>query len=201
MSTHYQLLSLLFSYPDDDVVGAREEMAAAASTLRPGRVRDSLHRFLEYFITRSSLELQQTYVETFDLQKRSSLYLTYFTHGDTRKRGQELLRLKRLYRAAGFVLEGDELPDYLPLMLEFAAHDPARGEWMLREHRSGLELLRAHLREQGNVYAELTDALSACLPALEVSQLAELRRLAAGGPPREEVGLEPFAPPEVMPTR
>jgi nitrate reductase molybdenum cofactor assembly chaperone NarJ/NarW len=196
----YRLLSLLLAYPDDLIVDGREDIASAAKALRPGRARDAIRRFLDHFLATSALELRQEYVETFDLQKRSSLYLTFFTHGDTRKRGQELLRLKRLYRAAGFVLEeGAELPDYLPLVLEFTALDPEHGRWVLREHRAGLELLHMHLREKGSPYAELLDAVRAGLPSLALTELAEVRRLAAAGPPREEVGLEPFAPPEVMP--
>lgn len=197
--TRYQLLSLLLSYPADEIVEGREQLAAAASTLTRGRATDPILRFLEYFRRESALALQQRYVETFDLQKRSSLHLTFFTHGDTRKRGQELLRLKRLYRSAGYMLEGAELPDYLPLMLEFAALDPEHGEWLLREHQAGLELLHIHLREKGSVYSGLLEALRAGLPALSPARLAEVRRLLAAGPPREEVGLEPFAPPEVMP--
>jgi nitrate reductase molybdenum cofactor assembly chaperone NarJ/NarW len=195
----FRLLSLLLSYPSDEIVDGRDEIASAAAGLPPGRARDAIGRFLDYFVATPPLALQQGYVETFDLQKRSSLYLTFFIHGDTRKRGQELLRLKRLYRAAGFILEGAELPDYLPLLLEFAALDPEHGEWVLREHRAGLELLQTHLREQRSPYAELLEAVRAGLPALGRAQLAELRRVAASGPPREEVGLEPFAPPEVMP--
>ena len=195
----FQLLSLLLSYPSDEIVGAREEIASVAAALQPGRARDAIARFLGHYLATPALALRQEYVETFDLQKRSSLYLTFFTHGDTRKRGQELLRLKRLYRAAGFVLEGGELPDYLPLVLEFAALDPEHGEWVLREHRAGLELLHQHLRETHSPYADLLEAVRAGLPALGIAEMTEIRRLAAEGPPREEVGLEPFAPPEVMP--
>lgn len=195
----YQLLSLLLGYPSEDVVDGRDELAAAAAALAPGRAADSIRRFLHYFCGASAMSLQQHYVETFDLQKRSSLYLTFFTHGDTRKRGQELLRLKRLYRSAGFVAEGSELPDYLPLVLEFASLDPEHGEWILREHHPALELLRMHLVEQGSIYAALLEAVRAGLPALGIAQLTEVRRLLTAGPPREEVGLEPFAPPEVMP--
>jgi nitrate reductase molybdenum cofactor assembly chaperone NarJ/NarW len=198
-AARYALLSLLLSYPSDDIVEGREEIVAAASALAADRARDAIGRFMDHLLATSPLSLQQVYVETFDLQKRSSLYLTFFTHGDTRKRGQELLRLKRLYRSAGFVLEGGELPDYLPLVLEFAAHDLENGERVLREHRAGLELIHMHLREKRSVYANLLEALLAGLPALGLAQLAEVRRLAANGPAREEVGLEPFAPPEVMP--
>lgn len=196
----YKILSLLLTYPDDLIVGGRTDIAAAAKALPSGRARDAIRRFLDHFLATHALELRQEYVETFDLQKRSSLYLTFFTHGDTRKRGQELLRLKRLYRAAGFVLEeGVELPDYLPLVFEFAALDPEHGRWVLREHRAGLELLHMHLSEKGSPYAHLLEAARAELPSLGLAELAEVRRLAAAGPPREEVGLEPFAPPEVMP--
>lgn len=195
----YHLLSWLLSYPSDEIVAAREELAIAASALRPGRAAHAIRAFLDYFRRTAKMALQQHYVETFDLQKRSSLYLTFFTHGDTRKRGQELLRLKRLYRSAGFIPEGPELPDYLPLVLEFASLDPDRGEWILREHQPALELLRLHLVETRSPYASLIEAARAGLPGLGVAQLAEVRRLLAAGPPREEVGLEPFAPPEVMP--
>jgi nitrate reductase delta subunit len=195
----FRVLSLLLSYPSDEIVDGREEIASATAGLPAGRARDAIGRFLDHFLATPPLALQQEYVETFDLQKRSSLYLTFFTHGDTRKRGQELLRLKRLYRAAGFILEGAELPDYLPLVLEFAALDPQHGEWVLREYRAGLELVHRHLRQKRSAYAELLEAVRVGLPALGLAQLAEVRRLAAAGPPREEVGLEPFAPPEVMP--
>ena len=196
----FELLSLLFSYPSDDIIDGRNEMAAASATLPAGRPRDAIRRFLDHFLATPALALRQEYVETFDLQKRSSLYLTFFTHGDTRKRGQELLRLKRLYRAAGFVLpEGGELPDYLPVVLEFAALDREHGEWVLREYRAALELLHMHLREKRSPYADLVEAVRAGFPALKLAELAEVRRLVAQGPPREEVGLEPFAPPEVMP--
>ncbi len=195
----FELLSLLLSYPSDEIVDGREEIAAAVAALPAGRARDAIGRFLDHFLATSPLALRQEYVETFDLQKRSSLYLTFFTHGDTRKRGQELLRLKRLYRAAGFVVEGGELPDYLPLVFEFTAHDREHGEWVLREHRAGLELLHTHLSEKRSPYADLLEAVRAGLPALGLAELTEVRRLAAHGPPREEVGLEPFAPPEVMP--
>jgi len=198
-ASRFKLLSLLLSYPDDDIVAGGDHFAAAAAALHAGRAKDSIRRFLDHFLRTPALELRQEYVETFDLQKRSGLYLTFFTHGDTRKRGQELLRLKRLYRAAGFVLEGGELPDYLPLVLEFAALDPEHGEWLLHEYRSGLELLHMHLREKGSAYADLLVAVSTGLPALGVADLARVRELALAGPPREEVGLEPFAPPEIMP--
>jgi nitrate reductase delta subunit len=195
----FELLSLLLSYPSDEIVDGREEIAAAVAALPAGRARDAIGRFLDHFLATSPLALRQEYVETFDLQKRSSLHLTFFTHGDTRKRGQELLRLKRLYGAAGFVLEGGELPDYLPLVLEFAALDREHGEWVLQVHRAGLELLHLQLSEKRSPYAHLLEAVRAGLPALALAELTELRRLAAQGPPREEVGLEPFAPPEVMP--
>lgn len=195
----YRLLSVLLCYPSEEILEARQDIAGAAAGLPPGRAKDAVGRFMRHFLAASPIALQREYVETFDLQKRSSLYLTFFTHGDTRKRGQELLRLKRLYRTAGCIVDGAELPDFLPLVLEFAAIDPEHGERVLREHRAGLELIYRHLRETGSAYADLLEAVRQGLPAMSVSELADVARIAAAGPPREEVGLEPFAPPEVMP--
>jgi nitrate reductase delta subunit len=194
----YQLLSVLLRYPDERLVDAREEIAAAVDSLPQ---RGALRRFVAYLVEESPRELEQHYVETFDLRRRASLYLTYYVHGDTRKRGLALLRLKRLYAAAGLELASGELPDYLPLVLEFAALAPAgAGKTLLREHRPSLELLRSSLRDADSPYADLLDVLCDGLPRLSALERERVRRLGEEGPPSEQVGLQPFAPPEVMPT-
>ncbi|HEX6763457.1 MAG TPA: nitrate reductase molybdenum cofactor assembly chaperone [Gaiellaceae bacterium] len=195
----YKLLSVLLRYPDERLVQGCDELRAAIAVL-PSSTAAPLARFVEHVERHTALELAQAYVETFDLRRRGSLYLTYFRYGDTRKRGMALLRLKRLYTAAGLELEGGELPDYLPLMLEFASLAPDEaGEELFREHRPGLELLRAGLHDAESPYADVLDALSACLPRLTPLERERIRALAAEGPPSEQVGLQPFAPPEVVP--
>jgi nitrate reductase delta subunit len=105
-----------------------------------------------------------------------------------------------MYAAAGLVLESDELPDHLPVMLGFAAlAPPGYGEHVLQEHRLGIELLLLALRDTGRPHADVLEAVSAALPRLGISQTRAVRKLAAEGPPDEQVGLEPFAPPEIMP--
>jgi nitrate reductase molybdenum cofactor assembly chaperone NarJ/NarW len=196
----YKLLSVLLRYPDERLLDARAEVAAAVEALPESQQRRSLQRFVAYLAAGSPRELEQVFVETFDLRRRASLYLTYYVHGDTRKRGIALLRLKRLYAAAGLELTCGELPDYLPLMLEFAALAPAdAGQTLLREHRPALELLRRSLRDADSPYADLLDALCAGLPRLSALEREHVRRLSEDGPPSEQVGLQPFAPPEVMP--
>lgn len=196
----YKLLSVLLRYPDERLVDAQDEIAAAVVALPRSAVRDSLSRFVAYLAASTPGELERRYVETFDLRRRSGLYLSYYHHGDTRKRGMALLRLKRLYAAAGLEPTSGELPDYLPLMLEFAALAPeGAGETLLREHRPAIELLRAGLRDADSPYAELLDAICSALPRLSALEREHVRRLAEDGPPSEQVGLQPFAPPEVMP--
>ncbi|MFC4012280.1 nitrate reductase molybdenum cofactor assembly chaperone [Nonomuraea purpurea] len=132
-------------------------------------------------------ELAAHYVETFDLHRRCCLYLTYYTDGDTRRRGESLAALKGRYRAAGWELMDDELPDFLPVMLEFAALDPS-GMALLHEHRAGLELLQAALTDRRSPYAHVIGTLCASLPPLGAAQRAAVQRLAVAGPPAESVG-------------
>ncbi len=103
-------------------------------------------------LERSELQqLQEGYVETFDTRRRCNLFLTYFAHGDTRKRGVALLRFKQTYLRSGFDRSARwaELPDHLCVVLEYAATvDQALGRELLLDHRAGLELLRLALREQ-----------------------------------------------------
>jgi nitrate reductase delta subunit len=196
----HKLLSVLLRYPDAALVEARDEIREAIEALPETATRRSLAEFGRYLESADAGELARAYVETFDLHRRTSLYLTYYVHGDTRKRGMALLRLKRLYAAAGLEAATGELPDYLPLMLEFAALAPnGLGETLLREHRPSLELLRRGLTEAESPYAHLLDALTSSLPRLSALERDRIRKLASEGPPSEQVGLQPFAPPETMP--
>ena len=196
----YKLLSLLLQYPDERLLSAREAIQEFVGDLPASFERDRIRRFLDFWLKTPPTRLRQEYVETFDLARRSALYLSYYVHGDTRKRGVSLLRLKRMYAAAGLIKEDGELPDYLPVMLEFAELAPAGyGERVLGEHRISLELLRRTLAERKSPYVLLVEAVCHRLPGLNPLQRSDLARLVTEGPPAEQVGLEPFAPPEVMP--
>jgi nitrate reductase delta subunit len=195
----FQVASLLLRYPSASALDRDAEVGEAVAAL-PGRLRTPLGRFLAHRRATPPLDLEREYVETFDTRRRCTLNVSYYLYGDTRRRGVALLRLKRMYAAAGLLLDSDELPDHLPVMLEFAAlAPPGYGEHVLQEHRVGVELLLLGLRGGGRPHADVIEAVSAALPRLGLSQSRAVRRLAAEGPPDEQVGLEPFAPPEVMP--
>ena len=199
-ATVYKLCSLALQYPDQELIAARHELAGATAALADGAAAAALGRFFAWFTSSPPLELAQHYVQTFDLGKRSALYLTFYSLGDRRDRGLALLRLNKLYRAAGLPLEGSELPDFLPAMLEFAAAAaPERGDLVLGEHRAAIELIRLSLRECQSAYAHVLDAVCEQLGGLSAAERLSLDRVIAQGPPQELVGLEPFAPPEIMP--
>jgi nitrate reductase delta subunit len=143
-------------------------------------------------------EAAQQYVDSFDHTRRRSLHLTYYRHGDTRARGMALLALKHTYRRAGQEPPEWELPDFLPLVLEFAALAPEPGHRVLVQCRAGLELLRQALAERSDPYAPVLEALCARLPRPGRRERDAWQRLAGEGPPAEQVGLEPFAPPEYL---
>ncbi|HEY1322495.1 MAG TPA: nitrate reductase molybdenum cofactor assembly chaperone, partial [Streptosporangiaceae bacterium] len=130
--------------------------------------------------------------------RRCCPYLTYYSCGDTRKRGMALLQFTAAYRAAGFELAGRELPDHLAVLCEFTAAAPEPGLTLFRRHRAGLELLRTALADTGAPWLHVVDAIRAVLPDPAPRDLRRALDLARSGPPAEEVGLEPFAPPEYM---
>ncbi|HMA46224.1 MAG TPA: nitrate reductase molybdenum cofactor assembly chaperone [Frankiaceae bacterium] len=193
----HQVASLLLQYPDDALTGRLPLLSAAVDTL-PAGPRQPLRRFLDHLAGTPPPALAADYVATFDLRRASCLYLTYYAYGDTRRRGMALLRFQDAYRRAGLTLTGGELPDFLPVVLEFSATGDARAAGrLLAEHRAGLELLRTGLREHGSPYADVLDAVCLTLPPVGPRDLAAALRLAKDGPPREDVGLQPFGPPGV----
>lgn len=188
----WKLLSVLLQYPDDALLDATAELEQAAAALPPAQ-RAPVQRFVARLSTTPAAALRQAYVQAFDFDRRAALHLTWHTHGDRRQRGIELVRLKRRFAEAGLPLADGELPDYLPVVLEFAELRPQEGIELLVALRPSLELVRAALHDSGSSYADLLDAVCVVLPKPTSHQLEQARQLALEGPPAELVGLEPFS--------
>lgn len=193
----FAAVSLLVGYPDRDLLDQLPLLRRSADST-PGPAGTHLRGFVDHLDRTAPAVLAADYVETFDLRRRCCLYLTYYAFGDTRKRGAALVRFTGAYRSAGFELPDGELPDHLGVVCHFAAMAPAVGTGLLGEHRAGVELLRLALADSGSPYLAVLDALRAALPEPAETDLARALDLARTGPPAEEVGLEPFAPPEYM---
>ena len=194
----WRIAALLLDYPSAPTLAMTDQLITAAGEL-PESVGEPLLRVLHEFRAADPLQLAVRYVETFDMRRRASLHLTYYAYGDTRTRGMALLRFKHAYRQAGLQLGDEELPDFLPVVLEFAATvDQLQGERLLAEHVPVLELLRLSLADTGSPYASVLTAILATLPPINTADRRRIAELAAQGPPEEEVGLEPFAMDPVM---
>ena len=164
-------------------------MPTTTTTTAPARLLS-----LQHYLSNGELaDLQRHYVDVFDLTSKRCLYLSYYTDGDTRRRGAVLAEFKTRYRASGFLVDTrGELPDYLPLVLEYAAvADPADGARLLQDYRPSIELLRLALLDLDTPYAAALEAVCATLPGPSPTDTAAVMRMAQAGPPREEVGLEP----------
>jgi len=190
----WQVVSLLLDYPDEVLV-SRVPMLRDVVEALPDAQREPLTEMLDTLEQRDLRELQQEYVDTFDVTRKCSLHLTYFTQGDTRRRGVALVEFKQAYRKAGVEFDSDaELPDHLCVVLEFGAVQDWATAWhLLIRHRVGVEVLKAGLAQRGSPWLPAIQALRSTLPELDGDDQTALMRLVAEGPPQEEVGLEPYA--------
>ncbi len=195
LATAWQVASLLLEYPSDELV-CRAPMLREAVAGLPADVGRPLAAYLDVLDGTDLGDLQRDYVDTFDVTRKCALHLTYFTHGDTRRRGVALVRIKQTYRRSGADLDTTELPDFLPVVLEFGALHDLDAAWkILIDHRVGIEMLRLALDRRSSRWLPVIDAVRACLPVLDGEGEEALARLLAQGPPQEEVGLDtsPYA--------
>jgi nitrate reductase delta subunit len=188
-----QAAAVLLQYPDDESLRRWGLVGDALASVPAGGPRTLLERFLATAEATAPAELAESYVSVFDRKRRCCLYLTWWTDGETRRRGESLARLKERYRRGGLELAPGELPDFLPVALEYAATgDLADGLVLLQEHRAGIELLRLALRDVGAPWADVVEAVCELLPGASPQDRAAATALARTGPPTESVGLEPF---------
>jgi nitrate reductase delta subunit len=126
MSRTLKALSALLTYPTAELVQASGEISEALDQDKriPASVRDQLHRLLNELAAGDLYDLQERYVLLFDRTRSLSLHLFEHVHGESRDRGQAKIDLKSQYEAAGLMMSVSELPDFLPLFLEYLATQP-----------------------------------------------------------------------------
>jgi len=179
MSVTYKVLSAVLSYPTAEFQGAARELIFALNEeqLLPAKHRAAVGVLVEDIAAADLLEAQSRYVDLFDRTRSLSLHLFEHVHGESRDRGQAMVSLLERYQQAGLDIAAHELPDYIPLFLEFLStlpDDEARAS--LTEPAHILAALGERLRRRVNEYAaafEALVALSQVVPDKVI--LAELR--------------------------
>lgn len=155
-------LSKMLGYPDSELRVHLDELRAALHTeraLSESRLAE-LDDLLDHLGQASALEVEGAYVELFDRGRATSLHLFEHVHGDSRERGPAMIDLAQTYEKAGLYVAESELPDYLPVVLEFASTQPPReARAFLGEIAHILNAIFAALQGRQSAYASAVAAL------------------------------------------
>ena len=152
----YRILSALLSYPQPELIAALPEITEALETAEGEEFLEPLNTLLTYLQSNDLITLQENYVSTFDRTHSLSLHLFEHIHGESRDRGQAMVDLIEEYRSHGFEPEASELPDYVPLFLEFLSlMDEATSEKLLGEAIHVLAAIGMRLQRNGSPYSNL----------------------------------------------
>ena len=160
----FKVLSLLLSYPTAPIRAVADtfDAALASDDLVPAAQRDALRPLVGQLRQRDLVDLQERYVLLFDRTRSLSLHLFEHVHGESRDRGQAMVDLQALYAEGGLEISARELPDFLPLFLEFLSTRPLDEALETLGHaRHVLVALGKRLRQRGSDYATVFDALTA----------------------------------------
>ena len=149
-----KVLSVLLQYPDDEFILSLEELKEAVEKIPQVGQREKCLIFLNYLSNNPLIRLQEEYTATFDLNPATSLNLTYHKWGDARERGNALAGLNHLYRKAGYESCNDDLPDYLPLVLEFLSINRlTNSSSFIGQYYDQVKTVGSRLREKDSSYS------------------------------------------------
>jgi len=161
-SLSLRVLARLLSYPDAEL---REYLPALRGALHSeaavthGRL-DELDALIAWLMATEALETEANYVQLFDHGRTTSLHLFEHVHGDSRDRGPAMIDLGQTYDKAGLYLAPDELPDYLPAVLEFVStQPPAEAKAFLAEMAHIFNAIFSALQQRQSLYASIIGAL------------------------------------------
>lgn len=171
----YKVLSVLLEYPEQELIDNLPEIRAVIEENIDidEDERAALLKFLDHLVSKPVIEVQAEYVNTFDRTPEHSLHLTHHLFGDEsdRNRGPALIDLSEMFKEYGVKTVTNELPDYLPLLLEFASYlDDSEATVFLADVNKVLGLLADNLAKAGSPYAA---------PLSIIKNRATLTRLAA----------------------
>lgn len=156
----FKLIAFLLQYPDDALMRSLPEISEAIAAIDDPRTRGILQRFSAWLQNTPLIELQEQYTASFDMAPDTCLNLTYHLLGDDAERGRALSALQQVYDRAGYGAAVPELPDYLPMVLEFLAiHPDAANADRLWSCLGAVHTIAQRLRASGSVYALLMDHL------------------------------------------
>lgn len=191
MKLTLRALSALLGYPSAELKDHIRELRAAlyAEAALPAEALKRLEPLIRSFETEDLLDLQAAYSELFDRSRLLSLHLFEHIHGESRGRGQAMIDLGQQYVDRGFIMETAELPDFLPMFLEFlSCSTPAEAREWLTEPAHVLAVLEQRLSERESPYAAIFHALVA-LPSAKPS-LAAIAELQNRAKPEDEKSID-----------
>lgn len=156
----YKILSVLLEYPDQEFLDHREEIVDLISTLESATDTDKqvLLEFMAWMESLSLTQFQANYVNTFDLAADNALYLTHHLFDEQdRDRGPTLVNLSEFFKSEGFEIANRELPDYLPLILEYVSglENEASARLFLQQSSHASEIIAGNLEKTDSPYAPL----------------------------------------------
>lgn len=160
----FKVLGILLSYPQPGWLAHLPECETLLIEEKalPGKHLRGVLGFIDHLAKGDLYALQEEYVATFDRGRSHSLHLFEHIHGESRDRGQAMVNLAATYEARGFVIDQAELPDYVPLFLEFLSLCPSEEALaLLGEPVDIIATIAARLKNRGSVYAVLFDSLLA----------------------------------------
>ena len=161
-SKSLRVLAMLLGYPDTELRGHLADMRMALHEEKavPAQRLAELDALISSMQQKSALELEADYVELFDRGRATSLHLFEHVHGDSRERGPAMIDLAQTYGKAGMYLAEGEMPDFLPVVLEFTSTQPPReAREFLAEMAHIFNAIFAALQQRASPYASVLGAL------------------------------------------
>ena len=154
----YNVMARLLDYPDAELMENMQDIVAVleADADVTGQERETLKQFIAWMQSHDLTGLQGTYVQTFDMTPENDLHLTHHLFGDDRGRGPALIDLSEHYKSAGLEMQDGEIPDYLPLILEYVSTlDDMQARVFLGDAAKVITTLAENLEKKERPYARL----------------------------------------------
>ena len=170
---YIKVVSLLMQYPNEGYFRTLPEIKSLVGKMHRGPRRASIEKFISHIECEDAFHVQEEYTALFDMSPSTTLNVTYHLWGDGEKRARLLTRLQQLYARAGLEKKSLELPDFLPLILEFLASVPeSKRSEVIKTSLEGVKTLVERLKPIASHYAGLLEPLIELILEPEEEQAA-----------------------------